>query len=236
MCLQGTEPRLSLNRPTCSNLLFFLDTWNSILESFRLSGNSPNCWEILQAVYKFFRLSRNLQDCLKPFPDCPEIFHTDQKSSRLSGNLQDCLEIFKIVRKSSRLSGNFPDCPAHFPECKEIFQTIKKFPDCPGIFQTVWKSSSPSGNIQNLSWKAFILKYYMNRIFFGIFWKTFQMGKNFPGSNATLLPRFFSLCLTQGPHLVFICLGYINLTRNVHELLWRQYKKKNQHSIFGDST
>ena len=28
------------------------------------------------------------------------------------------------------------------------------------------------------------------------FWKTFPMGKNFPGSNATLLPRVFSLCTT----------------------------------------
>ena len=44
------------------------------------------------------------------------------------------------------------------------------------------------------------------------FWKTFRLGKNFPGSNVTLLPRFFSLCPSaheiiceQAPYSTITC-------------------------------
>ena len=88
--------------------------------------------------------------------------------------------MFHTVWKSSRLSGNLPDCLE--------------------IFQTVWKSSRLSGHLPDCP-DIFNIFYYRLSFLNGFFeWhflhllKNFLDRKNFPSSNATLLPRFFSLC------------------------------------------
>ena len=171
MWLRCIKPRLSGNLPQSLgifrafwNYSFRLSTFNFIQEPLRLSGNSPDCPEIFQAVGKHSRLSRNLIDSSKIFQTVKDIFQTVGKSVKLSrnsqhcldilqtlgkslilsGNSQDCLKIFQTVSKSSRLYENSQDCPEHFPECPEIFRTV-------------WKSSRLSGNLleavlQNPSW------------------------------------------------------------------------------------
>ena len=70
----------------------------SFWKPFILSGNLPDCLEVLKNVQKSCRLFGNFLDCPEIFQ---EIFHTFQKFSRLSRSLQDCPEIFKTVWKSS---------------------------------------------------------------------------------------------------------------------------------------
>ena len=57
-----------------------------------------------------------------------------------------------------------------------------------------------------------------------LFWKTFQTRKNFPGSNATLLPRFFSLCYMNYCHLT-------QPTPHSHlslRSIWRTFTRRSQ--------
>ena len=131
--LRCIDPRLSNYLPEFLEIFYVygLKTFHSILQSSRLSGNSPDCPNIINAVQKSSGLYRNLLDFPEIFKTVQKTFQTVwqssrlsrnhpycSKSSRLSGNLQNCLAIFKTVWQSSRLSRNLSDCP-------EIFQTAR---------------------------------------------------------------------------------------------------------------
>ena len=142
--------------------------FHTLRKSSRLSGSSPYCLEILQAVWKFSKKSKNIRAktvwkssrlsetfsrLSRKILHRLEIFRTVLKFYRLSGNLSDYPEIFKTLWKSSRLSKNLPGCWEIIQTVRKIVQTICKSPrqsgnlqNCPKIFQTIQKFSRLSGN------------------------------------------------------------------------------------------
>ena len=144
----------------------------------------------------FFIVVRNLSHC-------PDILQTLRKSSIQSVNLHHYLEVFQN-------SGNLADGPEHFPDCTEIiiFTTIhnssilsENLPDCPKIFKILCEG-------------FFVcLNDFVTAIFFLLqFFIKFPNGRNFLGSNTTLLPRFFSLCNYTSLHYTTIHYAKLNYT------------------------
>ena len=121
LCLRSRELRLSWNVPKFQKSPNLSEIFPNFIRKFsRLSGNSPDCQEILQPIRKSSRLVKNLLDCPEIFQTVRNIFQTVQKSFTPSRNSPDCPEITKTVWKSSRLSGNLQDC-------LEIFLTVQNF-------------------------------------------------------------------------------------------------------------
>ena len=198
MCLRSIKPRLSRNLLKFSKNSNLFEIFHTVWKPSILSGNLPDCPEFFQSVRKSSRLSGNHLHCQKIFKTVRNLFQTVQIFSRPSVNCQDCPEIFHTVRKSSRLSKNLPDCPEHFPDCTEIFHSVQKFsrlsgnlPDCLEIFQTIRKYSRYLTELLFFFFFKSEMIFLNGKIFFPL--EHFPDSNNFPGSNATLLPMFFSL-------------------------------------------
>ena len=71
---------------------------------------------------------------------------------------------------------------------------LESFPEYLETFREQIKPFKAILNIKDLFYYYYYY-YFYSQYFWCSFWKSFPTGKNFPGSNATLLQRFFSLSL-----------------------------------------